>query len=143
MLPLFAGHNHRAPSSLRNAALHHQRIAGFHASCSHSTQRHRFLLWQPQSLGYGMAEHILHESLMFQWKLNWELNVKIQFETMFVKINKWIILFSFCLKAKAGFILNIIGILCINLGINTWGMALFNLGTFPSWANATNVTSTP
>ncbi|KAF4098278.1 solute carrier family 13 member 2 [Onychostoma macrolepis] len=45
--------------------------------------------------------------------------------------------------AKAGFILNIIGILCINLGINTWGTAMFNLGTFPTWANATNVTSTP
>uniref|UniRef100_A0A671QPL7 Solute carrier family 13 member 2-like n=1 Tax=Sinocyclocheilus anshuiensis TaxID=1608454 RepID=A0A671QPL7_9TELE len=45
--------------------------------------------------------------------------------------------------AKAGFILNIIGILSINLGINTWGTAMFNLGTFPSWANATNVTSTP
>ncbi|KTF93366.1 hypothetical protein cypCar_00027349 [Cyprinus carpio] len=45
--------------------------------------------------------------------------------------------------AKAGFILNIIGILSINLGINTWGMAMFNLGTFPAWANATNATSTP
>uniref|UniRef100_A0A673MFX5 Solute carrier family 13 member 2-like n=1 Tax=Sinocyclocheilus rhinocerous TaxID=307959 RepID=A0A673MFX5_9TELE len=45
--------------------------------------------------------------------------------------------------AKAGFILNIIGILSINLGINTWGTAMFNLGTFPSWANSTNVTSTP
>ncbi len=64
-------------------------------------------------------------------------------ETIFMKINEWIIVFPFCLKAKAGFILNIIGILCINLGINTWGMALFNLGTFPSWANATNITSTP
>uniref|UniRef100_A0A8C1MV94 Solute carrier family 13 member 2 n=1 Tax=Cyprinus carpio TaxID=7962 RepID=A0A8C1MV94_CYPCA len=40
--------------------------------------------------------------------------------------------------AKAGFILNIIGILSINLGINTWGTAMFSLGTFPSWANATN-----
>ncbi|XP_052443630.1 solute carrier family 13 member 2-like [Carassius gibelio] len=45
--------------------------------------------------------------------------------------------------AKAGFILNIIGILSINLGINTWGMAMFNLATFPSWANVTNATSTP
>ncbi|XP_056302421.1 solute carrier family 13 member 2 isoform X1 [Danio aesculapii] len=47
--------------------------------------------------------------------------------------------------AKAGFILNIIGILCINLGINTWGMAMFKLDTFPSWANNTlvNITGTP
>ncbi|TRY57310.1 hypothetical protein DNTS_008899 [Danionella cerebrum] len=45
--------------------------------------------------------------------------------------------------AKAGFFLNIIGILCINLGINTWGMAMFQLGTFPTWANSTNSTGTP
>uniref|UniRef100_A0A3Q0SDN5 Solute carrier family 13 member 2 n=1 Tax=Amphilophus citrinellus TaxID=61819 RepID=A0A3Q0SDN5_AMPCI len=40
---------------------------------------------------------------------------------------------------KAGFMLNIIGILCINLGINTWGKAMFDLGTFPDWANTTTV----
>ncbi|XP_072518756.1 solute carrier family 13 member 2 [Salminus brasiliensis] len=39
--------------------------------------------------------------------------------------------------AKAGFVLNIIGILCINLGINTWGAVMFQLDTFPSWANST------
>ncbi|XP_075905795.1 solute carrier family 13 member 2-like isoform X2 [Nelusetta ayraudi] len=39
--------------------------------------------------------------------------------------------------AKAGFILNIVGVLTINIGINTWGIAMFQLDTFPSWANAT------
>ncbi|XP_054907370.1 solute carrier family 13 member 2 [Poeciliopsis prolifica] len=38
---------------------------------------------------------------------------------------------------KAGFMLNIIGILCINLGINTWGYIMFDMGTFPQWANNT------
>lgn len=38
---------------------------------------------------------------------------------------------------KAGFILNIIGILCINLGINTWGYVMFDMGKFPEWANST------
>ncbi|XP_035998851.1 solute carrier family 13 member 2 [Fundulus heteroclitus] len=38
---------------------------------------------------------------------------------------------------RAGFMLNIIGILCINLGINTWGYAMFNMGKFPEWANTT------
>ncbi|XP_036443539.1 solute carrier family 13 member 2 [Colossoma macropomum] len=42
--------------------------------------------------------------------------------------------------AKAGCALNIIGILCINLGINTWGTAMFRLDTFPSWANVTHGT---
>ncbi|XP_041808711.1 solute carrier family 13 member 2 [Chelmon rostratus] len=40
---------------------------------------------------------------------------------------------------KAGFILNIIGILTVNLGINTWGYAMFDMGKFPDWANGTNV----
>ncbi|XP_041864995.1 solute carrier family 13 member 2 [Melanotaenia boesemani] len=39
---------------------------------------------------------------------------------------------------KAGFVLNIIGVLCTNLGINTWGYLLFNMDTFPEWANITH-----
>ncbi|XP_047462783.1 solute carrier family 13 member 2 [Mugil cephalus] len=39
---------------------------------------------------------------------------------------------------RAGFMLNIIGILTINLGINTWGYAMFDLGTFPLWVNTSN-----
>ncbi|XP_072286209.1 solute carrier family 13 member 2 isoform X2 [Pyxicephalus adspersus] len=39
--------------------------------------------------------------------------------------------------AKSGFLLNIIGVLVITLSINSWGYYMFNLGTFPSWANST------
>ncbi|KAM6373048.1 solute carrier family 13 member 2 [Pluvialis apricaria] len=39
--------------------------------------------------------------------------------------------------AKAGFVLNILGVLTITLAINTWGSSLFQLHTFPSWANMT------
>ncbi|NXY23742.1 S13A2 protein, partial [Atrichornis clamosus] len=39
--------------------------------------------------------------------------------------------------AKAGFVLNILGVLTINLAINTWATSLFQLQTFPSWANKT------
>ncbi|XP_022066450.1 solute carrier family 13 member 2-like [Acanthochromis polyacanthus] len=38
---------------------------------------------------------------------------------------------------KAGFMLNLIGIIAINIAINTWGVAMFQLNTFPSWANGT------
>ncbi|KAJ8386224.1 hypothetical protein AAFF_G00175440 [Aldrovandia affinis] len=41
--------------------------------------------------------------------------------------------------AKTGLVMNIIGILCITLAINSWGKAMFNLDSFPSWANATGV----
>uniref|UniRef100_A0A3B4V7U3 Solute carrier family 13 member 2 n=1 Tax=Seriola dumerili TaxID=41447 RepID=A0A3B4V7U3_SERDU len=39
---------------------------------------------------------------------------------------------------KAGFMLNLIGILTINLGINTWGYAMFDMGTMPHWVNITS-----
>ncbi|KAK6296763.1 hypothetical protein J4Q44_G00329050 [Coregonus suidteri] len=40
---------------------------------------------------------------------------------------------------KAGFMLNIIGVITINIALNTWGAAIFNLNTFPDWANVTNI----
>ncbi|XP_056613571.1 Na(+)/citrate cotransporter [Triplophysa dalaica] len=41
--------------------------------------------------------------------------------------------------AKTGIIMNVIGIFCITLAINTWGKAMFNLDTFPVWANQTEI----
>lgn len=42
-------------------------------------------------------------------------------------------------KAKAGIMMNIIGILCVTLAINTWGKAMFHLDSFPAWANSTGL----
>ncbi|NXM68420.1 S13A2 protein, partial [Serilophus lunatus] len=39
--------------------------------------------------------------------------------------------------AKAGLVLNILGVLTITLAINTWASSLFQLQTLPSWANRT------
>ncbi|XP_054650233.1 Na(+)/citrate cotransporter [Dunckerocampus dactyliophorus] len=39
--------------------------------------------------------------------------------------------------ARTGIVMNIIGILCITLAINTWGRAMFHLDSFPTWANVT------
>ncbi|KAM3850802.1 Na(+)/citrate cotransporter [Vipera latastei] len=38
---------------------------------------------------------------------------------------------------KTGIVMNIIGVICITLSINSWGRAMFQLDTFPSWANGT------
>lgn len=40
--------------------------------------------------------------------------------------------------AQAGFLLNIIGVLVITLAINSWSFPMFNLHTFPSWADTNN-----
>ncbi|XP_072230657.1 Na(+)/citrate cotransporter-like isoform X2 [Leuresthes tenuis] len=39
--------------------------------------------------------------------------------------------------AKTGVVMNIIGIGCISLAINSWGRVMFSLDSFPSWANVT------
>ncbi|KAM4701576.1 solute carrier family 13 member 2-like [Discoglossus pictus] len=40
--------------------------------------------------------------------------------------------------AKAGFLLNILGVLTIMLSINSWAFYIFDLGSFPAWANVTS-----
>ncbi|KAE8622706.1 hypothetical protein XENTR_v10005342 [Xenopus tropicalis] len=39
---------------------------------------------------------------------------------------------------KTGIVMNIIGIICTTLAINTWGRPMFSLDTFPQWANITD-----
>ncbi|XP_063812063.1 Na(+)/citrate cotransporter [Pseudophryne corroboree] len=39
---------------------------------------------------------------------------------------------------KTGIMMNVIGILCTTLAINSWGRPLFSLDTFPPWANTTD-----
>uniref|UniRef100_A0AAY4EWU7 Solute carrier family 13 member 5b n=1 Tax=Denticeps clupeoides TaxID=299321 RepID=A0AAY4EWU7_9TELE len=41
--------------------------------------------------------------------------------------------------AKTGIVMNIIGILSITLAINSWGRGMFDLDSFPAWANATGM----
>ncbi|XP_003797205.1 solute carrier family 13 member 2 [Otolemur garnettii] len=42
--------------------------------------------------------------------------------------------------ARAGFLLNIIGVLVITLAINTWSFSVFHLDIFPSWAHSNTTT---
>ncbi|XP_073523934.1 Na(+)/citrate cotransporter-like [Phyllobates terribilis] len=39
---------------------------------------------------------------------------------------------------RTGIVMNIIGILCTTIAINSWGRPMFNLDTFPVWANSTD-----
>ncbi|XP_059511420.1 Na(+)/citrate cotransporter-like [Stegostoma tigrinum] len=39
---------------------------------------------------------------------------------------------------KAGFMMNIIGVASVTVAINTWGRAMFDLDTYPDWANVTH-----
>lgn len=41
-------------------------------------------------------------------------------------------------QARAGFLLNIIGVLVITLAINSWSYPIFHLHSFPTWADSNN-----
>ncbi|XP_010952968.2 Na(+)/citrate cotransporter isoform X2 [Camelus bactrianus] len=43
----------------------------------------------------------------------------------------------FASMMKTGLMMNIIGISCVFLAVNTWGRVMFDLDNFPEWANAT------
>ncbi|KAM8774462.1 Na(+)/dicarboxylate cotransporter 3 isoform 2-T2 [Rhynchonycteris naso] len=43
---------------------------------------------------------------------------------------------------RAGFLMNLIGVLLLNVAINTWAQAIFQLGTFPDWAHSHSANST-
>ncbi|KAM5305269.1 Na(+)/dicarboxylate cotransporter 3 isoform 3-T3 [Glossophaga mutica] len=46
---------------------------------------------------------------------------------------------------RAGFLMNLMGVLLLNVAINTWAQTIFQLGTFPDWAHdhLANVTVLP
>ncbi|XP_076845761.1 Na(+)/dicarboxylate cotransporter 3 isoform X2 [Brachyhypopomus gauderio] len=43
---------------------------------------------------------------------------------------------------KTGFMMNILGVVCVSLAMNTWGLHLFTLHTYPEWARTLNTTVT-
>uniref|UniRef100_A0A5F9CZJ6 Solute carrier family 13 member 3 n=1 Tax=Oryctolagus cuniculus TaxID=9986 RepID=A0A5F9CZJ6_RABIT len=46
---------------------------------------------------------------------------------------------------RTGFLMNVMGVLLLSLAMNTWAQAVFQLGTFPDWADAhvANITALP
>ncbi|XP_021094743.1 solute carrier family 13 member 3 isoform X2 [Heterocephalus glaber] len=46
---------------------------------------------------------------------------------------------------RTGFLMNVLGVLLLSVAMNTWAQSIFQLGTFPDWANvhAGNVTAPP
>uniref|UniRef100_A0A8C4M2G3 Solute carrier family 13 member 4 n=1 Tax=Equus asinus asinus TaxID=83772 RepID=A0A8C4M2G3_EQUAS len=41
---------------------------------------------------------------------------------------------------KAGLVVNVIGLVIVMVAINTWGISLFHLDTYPAWAKVSNIT---
>ncbi|XP_036308243.1 solute carrier family 13 member 5 isoform X2 [Pipistrellus kuhlii] len=45
----------------------------------------------------------------------------------------------FASMVKTGMMMNIIGVFCVFLAVNTWGRIIFDLDSFPDWANVTHI----
>ncbi|KAI4901701.1 hypothetical protein NFI96_029233 [Prochilodus magdalenae] len=45
------------------------------------------------------------------------------------------------LSVKPGIVMNVIGILCVNLAVHAWGTPMFQLNEIPSWVNITTTTT--
>ena len=44
-------------------------------------------------------------------------------------------------QVKTGVVMNILGVLCVSLAMNTWGQVMFDLNTYPDWARPLNVST--
>lgn len=42
---------------------------------------------------------------------------------------------------KTGFVMNLLGVLSVSLAMNTWGVAMFSLNSYPEWAHPINKTA--
>lgn len=105
----------------------------------------------------SISKCIMYSNIVYRWKLHStcvSLTVSCQEISSYMLNIGWTfkcyLLFQVCrytkklirlphllFQVKSGFMLNLIGILTVNFGINTWGYAMFDMGTFPHWANAT------
>lgn len=56
-----------------------------------------------------------------------------------------VLLTRFPLQVRTGLLMNLMGVLLLSLAMNTWAQTIFQLGTFPDWANthSANVTALP
>lgn len=50
---MFLGHSYKATPTVCDAALHRRGLSGLYAACGYTTQRHRLLVWKPQSHRHG------------------------------------------------------------------------------------------
>lgn len=48
-------------------------------------------------------------------------------------------------QVRTGLLMNLLGVLLLSLAMNTWAQTIFQLGTFPDWADihSANITALP
>ncbi len=122
---LFLGHPCERQSTVLHDPSNNWVLLRFHASCVHTSKLNRLCLRTPDGQRYGektttKTHYITAHTCCFQFP------------------NKMCV---WCSQVKTGFVMNILGILCVSLAMNTWGLHMFNLHIYPDWARPLNASS--
>ncbi|XP_037692016.1 solute carrier family 13 member 4 isoform X2 [Choloepus didactylus] len=94
----------------------------------------------------GLSTWIGHQMLSLSslppWAVTLLACVLVSIVTEFVSNPATITIFLpiLCSLVKAGLGINVIGLVIVMVAINTWGVSLFHLDTFPVWAKVSNIT---
>lgn len=114
------GYSHLCEPSVLHDTCNSRMFVCLHASSVHTAQLHRLCFRTSHGQRHGE-------------KLTSALHTKT-FSLPFVS---HVFVFPFS-QVKTGFVMNILGILSVSLAMNTWGMAMFDLSTYPEWAHPIN-----
>lgn len=93
-----------------------------HAPSVHATQLHCVCIGTPPGEGHG----------------NTLTSTFCMLTTNYILMSSHLVS---CPQVKTGFVMNILGILSVSLAMNTWGVAMFNLNSYPEWAHPANNTA--
>uniref|UniRef100_A0A8C4U350 Solute carrier family 13 member 4 n=1 Tax=Falco tinnunculus TaxID=100819 RepID=A0A8C4U350_FALTI len=94
-------------------------------------------------LSMWIGRQMLSLSSLPYWAVTLLACVLVSLVTEFVSNPATITIFLpiLCSMVKAGLGVNLIGLAVVMVAINTWGIRLFQLNTFPEWAAVSNITS--
>ncbi|XP_008964240.1 solute carrier family 13 member 4 isoform X3 [Pan paniscus] len=93
-------------------------------------------------LSTWIGNQMLSLSSLPPWAVTLLACILVSIVTEFVSNPATITIFLpiLCSLVKAGLGVNVIGLVIVMVAINTWGVSLFHLDTYPAWARVSNIT---
>lgn len=113
-----AGYSCLSEPSVLHDSCHSRMFICLHAASVHATKLHRLCIRTSHGQRHGKT--VVAPLVVMQY---WNRGSLTNFVSS---------------QVKTGFVMNILGILSVTLAMNTWGVAMFDLNTFPEWAHPFN-----
>lgn len=112
-----AGYPCLSEPSVLHDTCHSGMFIRLHAASVHAAQLHRLHIWTSHGQRHGETQRELLNAL-------WSPTLMFSMSLFY--------------QVKTGFVMNILGILSVSLAMNTWGVAMFGLHSYPDWAHPLN-----